>query len=182
MNWFRLDPWFTFRMIFHGWHPNSPLSHPVLTRRVFFSNELPDEYVHKFQQKVNPYESLLWPLGMSAPFVRPQMVLQQIAGWGSVATKGQRLLILRGEDDKIMDRVQMEKLAAFYRTAFTGLVADKKVEAEDEDVHAIPGEGGQDSVGHGIRVSVVPKAGHHLQNDVIWEVGARKLLDFYEQL
>jgi len=178
MNWFRLDPLFTFRMIFHGWHPNSPLSHPILTRRTFFSDKLPDAYIETFQDRLSPYESFLWIMGMSKLFVDPQRVLKQISGWGV----GQRLLVLRGEEDKLMNKLEMDKLASFYRRAFMDLVSQKKVEAENANVQTLLGEGDEDNTGHGVRVSMVPGAGHHLQNDVTWEVGARKLLDFYQQL
>ncbi|KAK0626383.1 Alpha/Beta hydrolase protein [Immersiella caudata] len=179
MNWFRLDPWFTFRMIFHLWHPNSPLSHPALTRRVFFSEELDGEYVERFQEKASPYESFLWIMGMRKTFVNPQTVLSQISSWGR---SRQSMMILRGEVDKIMPKDEMDKLAGFYRKAFSGLVAQKKLDVEDTDVQPISGDGGQDNAGHGVRISMVPKAGHHMQNDITWEAGAQKLLDFYNQL
>jgi len=150
-------------MIFHLWHPNSPLSHPVLTRRVFFSEALSDDYVQKFHEKASPYESFLWIMGMRKTFVDPQTVLSQISSWGRAA---QSMLILRGEVDKIMPKPEMDKLAGFYRKAFSGLVAQKKLDAEDIDVQAISGEGGQDNAGHGVRVSMVPGAGHHLQKYV----------------
>ncbi|CCC05271.1 unnamed protein product [Sordaria macrospora k-hell] len=63
LNWFRLDPLFTLRMILHGWHPNSPLSHPSLVRRIFFSDQLPESYLLRFMSFMNRYESFLWPLG-----------------------------------------------------------------------------------------------------------------------
>jgi hypothetical protein len=179
MNWFKLDPWFTFRMIFHLWHPNSPLSHPALTRRVFFSEKLDDDYVEKFQEKASPYESFLWIMGMRKTFVNPQTVLSQISSWGK---SDQSMMVLRGEVDKIMPKDEMDKLAGFYRKAFSGLVAQKKLDVEDTDIQPLQGEGGQDNTGHGVRISMVPKAGHHMQNDITWEVGARKLLDFYSQL
>ncbi|KAK5660708.1 hypothetical protein OQA88_12073 [Cercophora sp. LCS_1] len=178
MNWFRLDPWFSFRMIFHGWHPNSPLSHPRLVRGVFFSEELDEKYVQEFQTKVSFSESFWWPLTMGHRFVDPRKVLRQITGWGT----GQRVMVLRGEVDKIMDKVQMVKLADFYRVAFASLVGEKKIEAIDEETTETPGEGGQDNIGHGVRLNMVPKAGHHLQNDVTWELGAAKLLAFHGQL
>lgn len=179
MNWFRADPWFSFRMIFHGWHPNSPLSHPALTRRIFFSNELSDAYVNAFQSRSSPYESFLWPLGMSYPFADPQRVLGQISSWGRAP---QGLMVLYGGIDVIMNKTQMEKLGQFYRTAFSALVGKEKLGAEDRGVTSLAGEVGETSVGHGVRVGVVPGAGHHLQNDVTWEIGAKKLLEFYDQL
>ena len=179
LNWFRLDPFFTIRMLFHLWHPNSPLSHPALTRRVFFSEELSGKYVEEFQEKASPYESFWWIMAMRKTFVSPQTVLGQISSWGRA---GQGLLVLRGGVDKIMNKPEMEKLAEFYRKAFQSLVAQKKLDVHDSGVEPIAGEGGEDTSGHGVRLSVVPGAGHHLQNDVTWEVGAAKLLAFYQQL
>jgi hypothetical protein len=165
-------------MIFHGYHPNSPLSHPALTRKVFFSEKLPEDYVLKFQERVCAYESFLWPFGMFRPFAKPEKMLPKITSWGS----GQSIMILAGEIDKIMTHPIMENLATMYRKAYTKLVGSKKLQAEDVDVGPIPGEGGQDTAGHGVRLCVVPGAGHHMQNDVTWEIGAQKLLAFYEQL
>ncbi|CAP71032.1 uncharacterized protein PODANS_6_4030 [Podospora anserina S mat+] len=181
INWWRLDPWFSFRMIFHGWHPNSPLSHPVLTRRVFFGEQLPGSYLMKFQQRASRYESFLWPLGMMSRFVKPENLLPRITSWR--ANKGQGIMVLGGEIDKIMTIPVMEKLANTYRESYTGLVAQKKIEGDDRDgVKKLLGDGGRDTVGQGVRCCYVPGAGHHLQNDVTWEIGAQKLLAFYEQL
>ncbi len=182
MNWFRLDPLFTIRMLFHAWHPNSPLSHPALTRRVFFSDALPEPYVEEFQRRTAPYESMLWVMGMRKLFVSPPSILSQISGWTSTA--GQRLLVLAGEGDKIMTPPEMQKLAKFYRDTFKTPAVQKKLGPVDADleVQSAPGEGGQDTAGQGVQLRFVPGAGHHMQNDVGWEVGARKLLEFYEQL
>ena len=183
LNWWRLDPWFSLRMIFHGWHPNSPLSHPALTRRIFFSDKQTDEYVEGFQKLACPYESFLWPLGMGYKFVSPVRILQQISGWG--AGSQSRVLVLAGGEDKIMTHPIMERLAGFYRAAYESVVGLKKIDgAADDggDVESVSGDGGLDTAGLGVRLCVVPGVGHHLQNDVDWEVGAAKLLAFYEQL
>jgi pimeloyl-ACP methyl ester carboxylesterase len=177
-NWMNLDPWFIPRMIFHLWHPNSPLSHPALTRRAFFSNEQTDAYVEDFQDKASPYESFIWALGMTKPFINQQNVLSQITGWD----KGQRVMVLSGELDKIMTLPIMEDLAQTYRTTYSSMIREKQLQGEDVEVTPLDAEEYGDNNGHGVRYCVVPKAGHHLQNDVPWEVGAGKLLAFYEQL
>lgn len=165
-------------MMFHLGHPNSPLSHPALTRRVFFSDALSDQYVHNFQTHTNAYESLLWPMGMVRPFVNARNVVQHIAGWG----KGQRILVLAGGGDKLMTLGVMRQLATFYRRAFRTLVSEKKLEADNSIVVPPEGEEGLDNAGDGVRLDIVPGAGHHLQNDAQWKVGAKKLLDFYHGL
>lgn len=168
-------------MVFHGWHPNSPLSHPALTRRVFFSERQTDEYVEEFQKLACPYESFLWPLGMGYQFVSPVRILQQISG----SARG-RVLVLAGGEDKIMTYPVMERLAAFYRTAYESLVGGNKNDGIADEgggvVGSVPGEGGRDTAGQGVRLCVVPGVRHHLQNDVGWEVGAEKVLAFYKQL
>ncbi|KAK4122776.1 alpha/beta-hydrolase [Parathielavia appendiculata] len=177
-NWRKMDPWFTIRMIFHLWHPNSPLSHPAFTRRAFFSQEQTDAYVEAFHEKISRYESFLWPLAMTKPFVNPQNIISQIAGWGS----GQRIMVLAGERDKLVSLDIKEDLAQMYRTKYSAMVQEKQLQAEDAAVVPLSGESGPDNAGHGVRFCVVPNAGHHLQNDVTWETGAEKLLAFYEQL
>ncbi len=175
MNWWRLDPWFTIRMMLHGWHSNSPLSHPFLMKRVFFSDGYPDDKLAEFQSHMSSYESFLWPLGMIFRFVDPKKVLQNITGWGAGKN---RVLIMAGIEEKLMTKPVQEKAADTYRTAFSELVQDTKLEAHDDAVHALPGDGGMDSAGHGVELAWVPGAGHHLQNDTTWKIGAEKLLAF----
>jgi hypothetical protein len=98
---------------------------------------------------------------------------------------------MTGTGDVIMTRDVMVRLGGVYRAGMRALVevkkADQKSEAEEGDgndgrVGKLSGEGGQDERGDGVRVTWVPGAGHHLQNDVQWQVGAEKLLAFYHQL
>lgn len=185
INWWLLDPWFSLRLLFHGWHPNSPLSHPALTRQAFFSDGVSDSYVMEFQKHINAYESFLWPLGMMVPFANAATIIRKIADWGRGG--GQRILVLAGGRDRLMTMDVMEKLAAFYRQPLRQMLRDKKLDTVD-------GSSGQvgdrensvnrdvDSDGDGVRLCVVPSAGHHMQNDAEWEVGAEKLLTFYRQL
>ncbi|TGJ82889.1 hypothetical protein E0Z10_g5882 [Xylaria hypoxylon] len=178
INWWLLDPWFTIRMIFHGWHPNSPLSHPSLTKQVFFSKSYPEDKLADFQSHLNRYESFLWPLGMIYRFVDPKKVLRNITGWGA----SNRLLIMAGTEEKLMTKSVQEKAAETYRTAFSELIRETKLEAQDDSVYPLPGEGGMDNAGHGVELAWVPGAGHHLQNDTTWKIGAEKLLAFLHRL
>jgi hypothetical protein len=178
MNWAKLDPWFTIRMILHGWHPNSPLTHPMLTKRAFFSDRIPESYLLNFHSRICPYESFLWVMGMMRPFAKPEAILEQIDGWGS----GEKLLVMSGTGDTLMTVPIMLRLAEFYRSAFSSLVRTAKVQVKIEEEEALDGQDGQDVKGRGVRFCLVTGAGHHLQNDVMWEVGAKKLLAFYEQL
>lgn len=185
INWWLLDPWFSLRMLFHGWHPNSPLSHPALTRRAFFSDAVSASYVTRFQQHINAYESFLWPIGMMAPFANAATIIRRISDWGH--GDGQRILVLAGGRDRLMTMDVMEKLAAFYRQSLKLLLQEKKLVAADSpsgqvDEYKNSVNRDVDADGDGVRLCVVPSAGHHMQNDAEWEVGAEKLLTFYRQL
>ncbi|TEA15226.1 Arylesterase [Colletotrichum sidae] len=177
-NWAMFDPWFTLRMLLHGWHPNSPLSHPFLVKQAFFGDQMTQAGILDFQKHVNRYETFLWPISMMKPFVKAVDVVNSISGWGS----SERILVLTGTQDKLMTHGVMSKLAATFRYAFAELVHGKKLDARIDRVKRVAGEGGHDDEGQGVMLAWVPGAGHHLQNDVMWEVGAKKLLEFYEQL
>ncbi|KAK8862765.1 Alpha/Beta hydrolase protein [Apiospora arundinis] len=178
-NWACFDPWFVIRMIFHGWHSNSPLSHPFLIRQAFFSEEYPEEDLLEFQQHMNRYESFWWPTGMLAPFVNVKKLLRNITGWNG---SSDRILIMAGTGDKLMTRDVQIQAAQTYRSAVSDMVGAKKLEPDDAPVRKLEGEGGKDDSGQGIRLAWVPGAGHHVQNDVQWKVGAAKLLSWLEQL
>jgi hypothetical protein len=167
-------------MIFHGWHPNSPLSHPFLTRRAFFSEDLPEKDLIEFQNHSSRYESFLWPLSMMYPFINARRLLANIRSWDR---GNDRILIMAGTGDKLMTQNVQTKAAETYRTAFTEMVAKKKIDAEGNGaIVKLVGEGDKDNSGRGVRLAWVPGAGHHLQNDVQWKVGAVKLLAWLQQL
>lgn len=175
MNWIKMDPWFTLRMLWHGWHPMSPLSSTALVKQAFFCDQKPISEVKSFEQNLVPYESFLWPIGMNLPFVNVTRMVQNILGWGV----GERILCLVGSGDRLTSQNIMSNLASAHRSTFTQLVREKKIEAKIEEVNSA---GGEDTAGEGVRFAVVPKAGHHLQNDLQWELGAKKFLAFYEKL
>ncbi|RYO95971.1 hypothetical protein DL765_011709 [Monosporascus sp. GIB2] len=151
---------------------------PGTGSQAFFSEDYPETELLEFQQHLSRYESFLWPIGMLLPFVDAKKVLQNITGWGA----SDKLLIMAGTGDKMMTKNVQEKAANTYRIAFSELVKDKKLEAKDEEVRPLAGEGGMDNSGRGVRLAWVPGAGHHLQNDAMWEIGAEKLLAFLQQL
>lgn len=130
---------------------------------------------------MNAYESFLWPFGMMRPFVTAKNVIRHITGWE--ADGADRVLVLAGGCDKLMTYDVKRKTASFYRDAVEELVEEKKLERKiDTEEQKLAGEGELDNSKNGVRFCSVPGAGHHLQNDVQWEVGARKLLEFYQQL
>lgn len=155
-NWWKLDPFFHIRLIFHAFHCNSPLSHPLLTQRVFFGDKFPLSAVIPFQLRMNRYESFIWPLSMMRPFASASSVLQHID------TQAPRVLIMAGTQDKLMTPKITLETTAFYRD---GVVAAGT---------------SSDDAGRVVQMELVEGAGHHLQNDVQWEDGASKLLSFYK--
>ncbi|KAI1174988.1 Alpha/Beta hydrolase protein [Nemania sp. FL0916] len=177
-NWTRLDRWFNLRLLLHFGHSNSPLSHPFLVKQVFFSDDYPETKLADFMSHMSRYEAFGWPLGMLFQFVDPKKALLNIKGWGV----GNRLLIMAGTEDKLMTKPIQKQSAETYRTAFSELVREAALEAKDEPIYNTPGEGDMDNIGHGVQFAWVPGAGHHLQNDTAWEVGAEKLLEFLRQL
>lgn len=161
-------------MWLHLGHPNSPLSHPTLTRRVFFHGSVSDSYMEEFQRHINAYECLWWPLQMMRPFVDFSRIVTHIDGWGS--TKAPRVLILSGEHDKLMTQPIMERLADTFRRALDHAATLKKVDTTRHELVA--------DVDHedGVRLAVVPGTGHHMQNDIGWKFGAQKLFEFTQQI
>lgn len=120
-----------------------------------------------------------------APFANAATIIRGISDWGHGG--GQRILVLAGGRDRLMTMDVMEKLAAFYRQSLKLLLKEKKLDAADSpsgQVHEYKNSVNRDvdTDGDGVRLCVVPSAGHHMQNDAEWEVGAEKLLTFYRQL
>ncbi|CAG8951523.1 hypothetical protein HYFRA_00007439 [Hymenoscyphus fraxineus] len=177
--WFRIDPWFPLRYFFRDFlHPRSPLSSTTLVHRAFFSPEYPVDKVRTFSQGLAEYESMLWPTGMMFSFANPTHILKNILG--SNKNQNQRkLLIIAGEKDALVTLPIMQRLAGLYQKAARKLVGVSSPQ-EKEKEKGKEGEvmNGEDIVG----LEVVKKSGHHIQNDLYWEDGAKKILEFVEQL
>lgn len=123
------------------------------------------------------------------PFADADKVVESICGWGGDTgnERTARILVMTGTDDRLTTPNVMIQLATAYRTVLAQLVGTKKVDLED-DHRSIEASAEDESGGegrderHGVWLTFVPGAGHHLQNDVPWEIGANKLLKFYERL
>jgi len=111
VNWWKLDPWFLLRMLWHRGHPRSPLSSTRLLHGAFFSKDMPEAEVKRVENTMSEWESMSWPSGMTARFVDPQRVLRTLAG----SKRG--ILVVAAEDDKLMGVELMRRLAAWYRQA-----------------------------------------------------------------
>lgn len=109
------------------------------------------------------------------PFVNFRNVLMRISGWD--AAKSSKILVLAGENDRLVSLDITKREAEEYRTAFVDLVRAKKLDANIDEVV----EEDIESTGCGVQYRVVKGSGHHLQNDSMWEEGAEKLLAFYQQ-
>jgi hypothetical protein len=145
-------------------------------KQAFFSPGYPSSKVVEFEKAMPKYESFLWPNGMMLPFINFKNVLMRISGWG-IGTR-ERVLVLAGEKDRLVSLDITQREAREYRDALKGLVQTEQLEATVDGV----GEEGLESTGCGVQYRIVKGAGHHFQNDSMWEDGAEKLLQFYEQL
>lgn len=177
-NWARLDPWFGLRMFLRDLgHPRSPLSSLTLVHRAFFSAEFPQEQVAAFVPDMPEYESLLWPMGMMLPFVRARDVLRNVLGWvsGRESALRQRVLVLAGGKDTLMGTVLMRRMTEQYRRGLVKLVKQGKLNSGSHENHL-------ESLSSAVGFFVVEGAGHHIQNDLQWEEGAKHILAFVEQL
>lgn len=166
-----MDPWFVPRYYIRDfWHPRSPLSSTTLVHNAFFSPSFPREQVRGFEMQMPEYESMVWPLGQMFPFVNVRGVLSNILGWESGGES--RLLVVAGELDQLMGVKLMRDMARVYGCAVqkylpVGSNVKSKENAEEDDR---------------VGFEVVNASGHHLQNDLHWEEGAKKIQAFLEQL
>lgn len=162
----------------HFGHPMSPLSSTSLVKQAFFSPSYPLSSVSQFETLMPKYESLLWPLGMSFKFTNFQNVLKRISSKGH----GSRILILASQCDKLVTLDIAKREAEEYRNVFRDLALTNRLKVEVDEVVEVDNGVEGESEGCGVQVRVVEGAGHHFMNDVMWEEGAEKLLDFYKQL
>lgn len=181
-----IDPWIGIRHALHLFHPNSPLSHPQLTRRAFFTPGSPESAVADVHAHLCPYESLRWPVGQMFPFVRrPELVVRRIGGWTKAPSD--RMLVLYGAQDTLMNRPVNEKLARMYRDAAAKLngAGPKENAVESSGVAEKTAKTtGKWTSEHGVRLASVEGAGHHLQNEPgkPMQDGLKQLVTWYEQL
>jgi pimeloyl-ACP methyl ester carboxylesterase len=172
------DPFVVPRILFH---PRAMLLTTVQVRRIFFSPQYPDDKLEEFIQYLAESDSIVWAIGMIRKFVDFRRVVQRgVDGWGGDKLDGERILIMAGELDILMDSRMIHRLAKHYRKAVRGSV-DEKVDRVTGDVERSQ-EAYTEDRGDGVRMVVVKGAGHHVQNDLQWEVGAQRVVDFLQQL
>lgn len=88
-------------------------------------------------------------------------------------------MVMAGSGDKLMTPPIMIRLANWFRDV---VGKDEEIEQQEETGELDDTKEGLDSVGRGVECVFVQGPGHHVQNDVQWKDGARKLLGFYEKL
>jgi len=155
-------------------------------QRLFFSPQYPNDKLEEFTQYLAETETMIWVLGLIPKFVDFRIVVQRsIVGLGGSKPAGERIMILAGELDMLMDVGTMHRLAKRYRDTVRHSMSEEKdadvtgSEVEDEaDEEEAYTEDRED----GVRMVVIKGAGHHIQNDLQWEVGAERVADFLQQL
>jgi hypothetical protein len=144
-------------MVMHGWHPNSPLSHPTLIRRAFFAGDVSDAYLLEFQERGSRYESFWWPLTMLRQYAQPERILRQV---DNESSSGSKMLLMTGTEDKLVTPATTVRLGGVYKAAAERVWGEKTPEGT-------------------VEIVLVKKAGHHLQNDTVWLDGAKVLAEFH---
>ena len=118
---------------------------------------------------------------MMRSFVSFPRMVQSILGWD----RGERVCVVAGTEDKLMGVALTHKLVGCYREVLTKFATDKKNDLPKNleiDVHGHDSPSSSMDRGAGVRFVTIKGAGHHLQNDLVWEEGAKQVLHFLEAL
>ena len=154
-SWLRLNPFFLLRLYLHDLgHPRSPLFSTTLMHAAFFSRAYIIIKVPALECQMTEYKSLIWPLRMMFQFVDVKRVLLGCRGL---------MLVVAGEEDKLMKREDMKLMTEIYEGARKDLLQEKKVNDEVEGA---------------VKCRVVEDSGHHLMNDLHWEEAVRIIEDW----
>ncbi|THU87388.1 hypothetical protein K435DRAFT_681773, partial [Dendrothele bispora CBS 962.96] len=152
-NWALFDPWFSFRFIWDGCDPMSPLSSPSLVKRAFFGDSKrlfktsvkdesddDDESVEEFFEQMNPEENGAWPASMMFSFADPAKVKSSVNG---------KVHLITASQDRLMTPNIMKRVKQAY-----------------------------DNVdGNEIGLDVVQGSGHHIMFDNQWKQGLKYVED-----
>lgn len=106
------------------------------------------------------YDSLSWPANMMTTFVDPKAVLENIT---PTLRNGKRILVVAAGEDKLMTKDIMEKLGAWYRTAWANVSGAGESAAVDA-----------------VSYATVEGSGHYLMRDTPWEEGAEIVLNWLQ--
>jgi len=185
INFICTDPFFVPRFLLYGLHPRAMLPTILHVHRLLFSPGYPNDKLENFTRYLSESEAIIWVLGLILEFTDFRIVVQRgIIGLKGGAPDREKILILAGELDVMMDVRMMRCLAKRYRDAVRHVMNENAevdvssnvgYEVRREEVYT---EDRRD----GVRMVVVKGAGHHVQNDLQWEVGAQRVADFLQQL
>ncbi|KAF1928001.1 uncharacterized protein M421DRAFT_101376 [Didymella exigua CBS 183.55] len=169
---------FPYRMF----HPRYILAMTQQVHDAFFTPSTPNYVVKGLESLLSLYESMLWPMQVLFSFVSGLDVAGAIVGWslrkapepnGSSGV-APRLLVLAGKKDVLCTPGILEDAANRHSAAFHHCVRAGKLDGISEDD---VGRGDK-----GVIFAVTEGLGHHLQNHVEWERGAKEVLEWAEQL
>ncbi|KAF2747917.1 alpha/beta-hydrolase [Sporormia fimetaria CBS 119925] len=187
---------FTYRLF----HPRYILATTSQIRAAFFLPSASDETVKWLEQRLSPYESMLWPMQGLFAFVTGPDVLRSITGWTSPEPKRGELedeshirdsvLVLAAEKD-VLVRPEIAKDAALrYQRALLDVESSDRSEGLDGDGERKEKvkkgirdlERGVGLRGSGVRFVVLSGATHHFMNEKENGKGMVELLYWVEQL
>ena len=137
-----------------------------------------------------PYETLLWPMGMMGEFMSwwrgpsrwlsVKHILSNISGNPGPAEKD-RVCVMVGDQDVLMDLAMCRRQAAEYRQALTWMRGKENEIKRQETRTRTALNGVTVDSSQGVSLVVVHGAGHHVQNDVQQKEAAEALLQFVRQ-
>ncbi|KAK5936890.1 hypothetical protein PMZ80_010828 [Knufia obscura] len=192
-NWWRHDPWFTLRSMFHFQHPTSPLSTEGLVRAAFFGHRFPADRVGEFRRWMPDYESMGWPVGMVGDnfwgwvlgrgntWLSCGDIVRNIRDAGNGRDK---VCIMVGKEDMMYRAWMWERQCGEYRDALKDLKSQKqvndatKLRDENQEVEGVAKVKSEDAV----RLILVEDSGHHVQNDVYCNEAAEAFLKWANQV
>lgn len=140
---------------------------------------------------------MLWPLQCLFRFVSGPDVLKSILGWDGKGDESKssvsRLFVLAAEHDVLCTPAISRDAALWYRAVNweLGRAQPSRSSAFGKETVGKEGErygqGKEDTVlrksdEDGVRFCVIPGLGHHLQNHVEWEMGAREIEEWVRAL
>lgn len=152
-------------------------------RRAWFSPEYPSDKLQEVMKYMPEIETFFCGIELCFPFASCRHIVQNLLGWSADKLESQKILVISGSADKLMDPSTMRQLSKCYRDAIQYVMPERASPvidtAGDEDN---TGKLFEENQGSGIRMVVVNGAGHHIQNDIQWEIGAERVADFLQQL
>jgi hypothetical protein len=120
---------------------------------------------------------------MPSGWINASKVARSLRGWDHGEERS-RIMVMAGNEDKLMGVQLMEDMARDYRQEVYGLVGKKKLDVlfALHDGTMEPIKETEEDGDAGVSMVVVKEAGHHIQNDVQAERVAEVFRNFLEGL